>query len=398
MTNLSILGSKIDFEFEGTFENSTTRSNVQVTKNMPLMHSSKRRGGPSEIGWHFRSTGGERGLYVAYASEFETPCSIILNGDVVQSFALFEPTGGTSPRQVDWRYQTTLTLLDGENSITLRREGDIPFISALGIGPAPRKNNAGVDDYANLTEQRRSKARLGGPFSVAPSSFSGLIAEIQKVSRDDGSLHTFREMASTLIDAVVDDAANGQVRIGFGGPLNGQRFRQQIFNRLLRLGADAIVETGAYLGTSTAFFARQGLPVYSCEAHPPYFASAVVQTASCANVSLCLQDSRGFLRELAAREVAVQFPFFYLDAHWNDDLPLADEITIITGRWERYAIMVDDFEVPGTGYTFDRYPNGLELTLPYLQRNGIDLTKMAVLFPSATPTAETGKRRGTLIL
>ena len=79
-------------------------------------------------------------------------------------------------------------------------------------------------------------------------------------------------------------------------------------------------------------------------------------------------------------------------------MPLADEINIIRRRWPRFMIMVDDFQVPAAGYYFDRYPSGLELTLDYLVREGVDLASMAVLFPTATSSAETSVRRGTLVL
>jgi hypothetical protein len=39
--------------------------------------------------------------------------------------------------------------------------------------------------------------------------------------------------------------------------------------------------------------------------------------------------------------------FFYLDAHWNEDLPLAEEIDLIFSRSPCAVVMIDDFEVPG---------------------------------------------------
>jgi hypothetical protein len=112
-----------------------------------------------------------------------------------------------------------------------------------------------------------------------------------------------------------------------------------------------------------------------------------------------LQDSREFLRGLASDPaITYECPIFYLDAHWYNDLPLAEEIAIIRKRWPRFMIMVDDFEVPGSKYGFDKYSNGLELTLNYLRKEQIDLESMAVMFPTASETAETSVRRGTLIL
>lgn len=117
------------------------------------------------------------------------------------------------------------------------------------------------------------------------------------------------------------------------------------------------------------------------------------------NVHMHRQDCRAFLRGLAADPSITQVcPIFYLDAHWYEHLPLAEEIAIIRERWPRFMIMVDDFEVPGTQYGVDRYANGLELTLDYLRKEKIDLETMAVMFPTASDTAETSVKRGTLIL
>jgi hypothetical protein len=51
--------------------------------------------------------------------------------------------------------------------------------------------------------------------------------------------------------------------------------------------------------------------------------------------------------------------FFHLDAHWEGDLPLQEEIEIILGRFPNFLIMIDDFRVPGdSGYGFDDYGRG----------------------------------------
>ena len=59
--------------------------------------------------------------------------------------------------------------------------------------------------------------------------------------------------------------------------------------------------------------------------------------------------------------------FFYLDAHWEDDLPLLEEIEVIFSHRDRATIMIDDFCVPGTDYGFDDYGAGKTLNLAYLR-------------------------------
>lgn len=67
------------------------------------------------------------------------------------------------------------------------------------------------------------------------------------------------------------------------------------------------------------------------------------------NIHITQSDSAEFMRTLIPRLLGTSQKnenFFYLDAHWGLKLPLREEIASIT-RLERYAIVVDDFFVPG---------------------------------------------------
>jgi hypothetical protein len=103
------------------------------------------------------------------------------------------------------------------------------------------------------------------------------------------------------------------------------------------------------------------------------------------------------LRDLAAN---VQFPkskvFFYLDAHWQEHLPLAEELEIIFTSWREAVVMVDDFKVPGSDYAYDDYGPGKALTLEYLDRlRHLELTPF---FPAVPSELETGLKRGSVVL
>jgi hypothetical protein len=58
-----------------------------------------------------------------------------------------------------------------------------------------------------------------------------------------------------------------------GGPFNGQRYRQNMFEQLLKCVAfSAIVDTGTFHGSTTEFLAnRAGAPVFSCELSERFF-------------------------------------------------------------------------------------------------------------------------------
>jgi hypothetical protein len=58
-----------------------------------------------------------------------------------------------------------------------------------------------------------------------------------------------------------------------GGPFNGQRYRQNMFEQLLKCVAfSAILNTGTFHGSTTEFLAnRAGAPVFSCELSERFF-------------------------------------------------------------------------------------------------------------------------------
>jgi hypothetical protein len=185
----------------------------------------------------------------------------------------------------------------------------------------------------------------------------------------------------------------------WGGPLNGQIQRQRIFDELWqKVPLQAIVETGTFRGTTTVRFAECGVPIHTVEASPRYHAFAELRLRPLRDkVDLQFGDSRSFLRSLAARSsVPRSNVFFYLDAHWEEDLPLREEVDIIFSGFRRSVVMVDDFEVPGTRYAFDDYGPDKVLNLAYLAPLGH--LKLSAFFPRADVSEETGARRGCVVL
>ena len=158
------------------------------------------------------------------------------------------------------------------------------------------------------------------------------------------------------------------------------------------------METGTFRGTTTNFFAEFGVPVYSAETDPQNYAFAKRNTRKSRDrIRIFLADSRGFLRKLADDgSVPKSRVFFYLDAHWGADLPLAEEIDIIFSNWENSVIMIDDFEVPGDTYGYDDYGPKAALNGDYLDRLG---HKGIIRFYPTLPAAEeTGSKRGCVVL
>jgi hypothetical protein len=184
--------------------------------------------------------------------------------------------------------------------------------------------------------------------------------------------------------------------IGF----NGQKHRKKIFADIMGAASfDAIIETGTWLGNTTGFMhLTSGKPVYSCELNPRFAALSRMRLADMDQVHLQLGDSRKFLQALRGSDLATKTVFIYLDAHWYDDLPLAEEMEIIGSGWKNYVVLIDDFQVPDDReYYYDNYGEGKALELSLLSEV-IRKNNLAVFFPQARCSEETGGCCGCVVL
>jgi hypothetical protein len=188
------------------------------------------------------------------------------------------------------------------------------------------------------------------------------------------------------------------------GALNGQSFRQRAYSDIMRrIRFRAIVETGTFRGTTTEFFARSGLPVYTVEISRRAYGYASQRFARERDkVHVFHGSSPEFLKNLTNDP---SFPksevFFYLDAHVQDSsryykAPLVEELGIIFNDWNEAVVMVDDFQVPGTNYSYDDWGPGRTLNLACLEP--LDHLQLYAFFPSTGPEGETGAKRGWVVL
>jgi cephalosporin hydroxylase len=183
---------------------------------------------------------------------------------------------------------------------------------------------------------------------------------------------------------------------------NKQDRRKEQFDAMLKvLSPVALIETGTYMGDSTIFFAQMGLPVYSFEAVARNYGIASERVRWEKNVTLYKTDSREGLRAILTKQLVEKLDqplFFYLDAHWFDDLPLSDELDIILERCTQPIIMIDDFRVvDDPGYVFDDYGSNGILDIPYIAKHVLK-HKLIMLYPNAPSEQETGARRGNVVL
>jgi hypothetical protein len=180
---------------------------------------------------------------------------------------------------------------------------------------------------------------------------------------------------------------------------NGQAQRKGIFLELLSLNFSSIVETGTWVGHTTGWMStRSKLPVHSCEVSQRYHKLAALRLSDLKGIHLFQGDSRVFLQTMATSKVTLGRPLFYLDAHWKEDLPLREEIDIIAREWKEFAILIDDFEVPGdSGYGFDDYGPGKRLNLELVQQSEYG-GRLKAFFPSLPSSKESGAKRGCVVL
>jgi hypothetical protein len=190
----------------------------------------------------------------------------------------------------------------------------------------------------------------------------------------------------------------------FGGPLNAQNLRQRIYSDIMDRGNfEAIVETGTFRGTTTEFFARAGLPVYSVEIDLREHGFASQRLSHLRDrVHLFHGNSPEFLQTLAGDSA---FPksnvFFYLDAHVQNaqiyhKAPLVEELEIIFANWDGAVVMVDDFQVPETTYSFDDWGQGKNLDMACLE--ALKHLELSFFFPAFGPEYETGAKRGCVVI
>jgi hypothetical protein len=182
-------------------------------------------------------------------------------------------------------------------------------------------------------------------------------------------------------------------------PFNGQRARQALFGELIAaIKFSTIIETGTHCGGTTEYLqAVSGTRVFSCETSEQFFDYACWRFRDNRNIKLFNLDSRVALHEMFAIDQVRTGPtFFYLDAHWGEDLPLRDELDIILPACRDAVIMIDDFQVSDDpGYGYDDYGPGKALSLDYV-RPVPDTAKL--FFPAVASIDETGAKRGCLVI
>jgi hypothetical protein len=213
---------------------------------------------------------------------------------------------------------------------------------------------------------------------------------------------TSRLIAAALpgrITGLIDYHRGYRTFYPWGGPMNGQTARLEITRSIIeRYGIEQIIETGTFRGTTTEWFSQFGIPVLSAEVKIRFASFAQRRLAHRHNVQIECSDSTAALKRWSkASEIVSRRTLFYLDAHWQDHLPLREELEIISRNFTSWIAIIDDFKVPlDTDYGFDDYGPGQVLDMEYVRR--CNIPGAIAFYPAVVGKWETGMKRGCAII
>ena len=221
------------------------------------------------------------------------------------------------------------------------------------------------------------------------------LSRLAKILSENGDADRAEDLLRTAADL---ELSSPELQRCWGGPFNGQIGRQALFVDLLDLiKPSAIIETGTFRGISTEWLSQNFAgTIYTCEKERLYHLQEEARFQKIPNIRLFLDDSRSFLESLLPTLSTDQALIIYLDAHWDADLPLCEELRIIFASEHRAVVIIDDFHVPDDlGYQWDDYPEGpldvntIASALP---------SDAQVFFPLLPSEKETGARRGCCVI
>ncbi|WP_027584634.1 hypothetical protein [Bradyrhizobium sp. Ai1a-2] len=235
--------------------------------------------------------------------------------------------------------------------------------------------------------------------SVAPDSIAKAAQGLNALAKQyDGNGES--ERAEQLYRVAAElELSSAELQDCWGGPLNGQVGRQAIFVDLVgRIRPVSILETGTFRGITTQWFAEHFKgPIHTCEKERMFALEATARLSKFHHINLYVADSRQFLETTLNQHNEHDSLFIYLDAHWEEDLPLGEELRLIFAKHPKSIIAIDDFQVPTDfGYGWDNYGPGKSLDLDYLKGVIPDTTQ--IFFPTLPSGDETGAVRGLCIL
>jgi predicted O-methyltransferase YrrM len=142
---------------------------------------------------------------------------------------------------------------------------------------------------------------------------------------------------------------------------------QEIAKFVNQFGVNLIVETGTYRGATTKRLA-EFTPVWTVEIMKENYdySFELFKAEKSKNITPIFGNSVQFLRKWLP-EFTDKSILFFLDAHWQDYVPLIDELKVIAENDITPVIVIHDFKVPGRpDLGFDSY-KGQDYTFEWIK-------------------------------
>jgi hypothetical protein len=158
---------------------------------------------------------------------------------------------------------------------------------------------------------------------------------------------------------------------------------------------DALVETGCFLGDTTAYLAAvyPDVPVITCDVNPAYANFVRARLAEHRNLTVETMPSPQLVADVTR---IYRRPFLFLDAHWIRPWPLPSELAAI----ERGIVAIHDFDIEHPRFGFDSY-DGIPCDRRVLAQARDDIDNywtpdVEADYPA--PCLQTGRRAGVAYL
>jgi predicted O-methyltransferase YrrM len=180
----------------------------------------------------------------------------------------------------------------------------------------------------------------------------------------------------------------------FSRPFNGQVSRHKQIQQIAgQIKPNVAIETGTFLGTTTPYLATMvSGNTYTIEFLAKYAKKARMRFESefqSLAITLIEGNSVNEIQKLLETIPPSSVVLAYLDAHWERELPTAQELNELLLWGDNWVAVIDDFKVPGDdSYGFDQY--GELVVDQSLIPNGVRL-----MVPNQSAKSESGARKGT---
>lgn len=144
-------------------------------------------------------------------------------------------------------------------------------------------------------------------------------------------------------------------------PFNNDSFVAEEFLKLKeKFAIKKVIECGSCVGGTTKWLSKNFEKVTTIEINPDFLKFCFIRTKDCVNISHLLSNTTDVLPSILSN--SGNDTLLFLDDHWNEYMPLHDELKIIKQSGLKPVIVVHDCKVPNEPELgFDSY-KGIDIS------------------------------------